>query len=78
MADITQDIAGQVESSELAGQVESSELEKSETVVTFINHMGHFLQIAGWMLGFHPITTVYFVQELTTEYKTRWTGFEEA
>lgn len=78
MADINKAIAGQVTTSAIAGQVSADALTKAETDVVFINHLGHFLQIAGWLLGGNPITTVYFLQNLTTEYRTRWGTFGEA
>jgi hypothetical protein len=78
MADINKAIAGQVSNSEIAGQVSTDALAKTETDVIFINHLGHYLQIAGRLLGFNPITTFYFLQELTTEYKSRWGSFGEA
>jgi hypothetical protein len=75
MADIKQTINGTVQRDELTGTVGRDALAKTETDVHFVNHLGHFLQIAGWLLGFNPITTIYFVQELATEYRSRWISF---
>lgn len=72
---IPKSISGQVTATALTGQVTENALAKAETDISFINHLGHFMQIAGALFGFNPIETVYFTQELTTQYKSRWWTF---
>jgi hypothetical protein len=75
MAEITQTVKGAVQRDELTGTIRQDQIIKTETNVRFVNHLGNFLQIAGRLLGKKPITSVYFVQSLATEYRSRWIQF---
>lgn len=75
MADIIQTVKGTIQRDELTGTVQRDEITKTEPDIRFVNHLGHFLQIAGWLLGKKPIISVYFVQTLATEYRSRWIRF---
>ena len=75
MAEIIQTVKSTVQRDELTGTVQRDDLANTEEYIRFINHLGHFLQISGWLLGKKPIISVYFVQTLATEYRSRWIRF---